>query len=139
MRSFWQRLSASVTLVVFLITSTPGAAQAASGYFRGSATPCSCPFCSDPAGDDDCKDDGDHPGRVCRPDRPSPEKHGPASPFDPYCPNPACWCHVAHTAYCPDGPFTLLIELHCQGPNVAEADLLSPSPHPAELMKPPRA
>jgi hypothetical protein len=139
MRFFWLRLSASVTLVVFLITSTPGAAQALSGVLGSSAASCSCPFCSDAAEKDSCEGDCDQGESDLHPDHSYPEKHGPSSPLDPSCPNPACWCHVAFAAYCPDGPCTLRIEHLCQGPNVTQADLLSPSPHPAELMKPPRA
>ena len=149
----WSRLVACVSLVVFCITSTPGASVAlfhSLGSVSASRACCSCPdfgSCDCPADKVEARGDspsgnptiarsaaGEGPALVPGDDCP-----GRPCPFGPCCANPTCWCHVAYTPYCPTAAAAAALgPVPYAGPTPVDASLHLPPPHGIELLRPPR-
>jgi hypothetical protein len=148
MRSRWLRLVALLSLVVFSITSTPGAARALGRWLHSAATPAGvCPCCHE-AEDHDCLEDADCQAAIGHHDggpgwRQSNHPRGgqdlPGCPLGPCCPNPTCWCHLASTPFCTPAAVTVAGPIPDAGPLPAEALLSFPPSPRSELMRPPRA
>src|SRR5262249_22313666 len=115
----WLRPVAFLVLAIFLIASTPGIARAI--LWRVG---CSCFHgehgCSHADDVSSCDALNLGVGAHCEDDADAEYPDSPHCPLGPGCPNPICWCQVAHALYYVATPVSSVAMFVFVGPSLVE-------------------
>jgi hypothetical protein len=131
----WLRPFAWLSLVVFPITSMPGVSAVLLRHAGSAVVGCrdGCPCHGPEEVKGSCG-----PKCLTGSEREGPASQHPTCPFSPCCPNPTCWCHVAHTPCCLPSAVAVVAPDRV-GLLLTETLPAFPPSSATELMRPPRA